>query len=387
MSHRTILPCLALAIVATGGATCAQSPPPGASRRAAPAVVPLPTDPAATIAVVGRSPILWGEIEPQVSARIAEVVRQKGPVPKEQIAMARVGLSRSLLASNIRNKMMREAFLLGQLGTAPDKERGEADAKLTARARQMFRENEVPQLHEQYGTEDLADLDAALRKKGASLARRQRDFVDMMLGHLYIRDAVAKDPDVPVADVVSYYRSHRSDYERPDRARFEQLSAYDDRSGGRTAAKRLIAEMGREAYFGGNLQAVARSKSHEPLASAGGLHDWTRRGSLASEAIDDALFTLPLNQMSDIIEDANGCHIIRVLERTEAGVVPLAEVQDEIRSKLQKRIVQEQQREALESLTVRIPVWSWFPDDVPGSMPLPGSVASRRGTSPPRDRR
>ena len=81
--------------------------------------------------------------------------------------------------------------------------------------------------------------------------------------------------------------------------------------------------------------------------------------------------------MSEIIEDNLGFHIVRVLERQEAGVTPLSEVQDEIRSLVRQEKIDKSQREVMETMQVMIPVWSMFPDDMPGAKPLPESVARR----------
>lgn len=338
----------------------------------------LPEDPAAIVAYVGRTPILMGDLMPKVEARIEEALAKSGqPIPEEQLHFARVNLLRGLLSQAIQNKMLREAFLLDQVGTESAEKREEADGRLTARARQMFFETEIPELRKQYEVEDLTKLDTELRKKGSSLSARQREFVDAMLGHLYIRSKVERDPTVSIAEISEYYQANLDQYERPTRARWEQLSVMYSQFPSREAAHEAIWEMGREAYFGGSMQAVAREKSQEPFAKEGGVHDWTAQGSLASDALDKQIFSIPLNAMSEIIEDDLGYHIVRVLERQPAGVVPLSEVQDEIRSKIREEKIAKSQREVMESMQVMVPVWSLFPDDTPGAKPLPQSIARR----------
>jgi hypothetical protein len=344
--------------------------------------IELPDDPAAVLAVVGQSHILLGHVTPKVDARINEVLSKTSQkVPEEQLHFARVNLVRGLLRQAIQNKMMRESFLLDQVGTENADKHQEADAKLTSRARQMFFESEVPELKKQYEVEDLTLLDDELRKKGSSLAARQRDFVDAMLGHLYIRSKVEREPRVSIAEISEYFKSHTAEFERPTRARWEQMSVLFANFDSREAARRAIWAMGREAYFGGNMQAVAREKSQEPFAKKGGLHDWTAKGSLASERLDQEVFSIPLNAMSEIIQDDAGLHIIRVLEREEAGITPLSEVQDEIRAKIRQEKIARSQRKVMEDMQVRIPVWSLFPDDTPGARPLPPSIARRSGST------
>jgi hypothetical protein len=80
--------------------------------------------------------------------------------------------------------------------------------------------------------------------------------------------------------------------------------------------------------------------------------------------------------MSNIIEDEQGFHIIRVLAREEAGLIPLSEVQDEVRATIRNEKIAQTRNEVMDKMQARVPVWTMFPDDIPGANPLP-QVASR----------
>ena len=60
---------------------------------------------------------------------------------------------------------------------------------------------------------------------------------------------------------------------------------------------------------------IARSGSDGVTASDGGARDWTTQGSLVSKKLDEALFGLPVGELSPILEDEYGLHIVRVTER------------------------------------------------------------------------
>ena len=285
-----------------------------------------------------------------------------------------------LIAKEINEMIERESFLLEQVGVENADKREEADAKLSGRARHMFHEAELPELKKQYGTQDLRELDSMLREKGSSLLARQRDFVDQMLGHLYRRGNVNRKPEVSLAEIITEYEADKEQYFRAERARWEQLTVLYSKFPNEQAARSAIQEMGREAVFGGSMQAVARARSQEAFASKGGVHEWTSRGSLASDALDTQIFTLPLNKISGVIQDKLGFHIIRVLEREPAGYTPRSELQDELRSKIRQRKIEDSQRVALDRMWEKIPVWTLFPDDIPGSKPLPVSIARQNNT-------
>ncbi|MEL6106752.1 MAG: peptidylprolyl isomerase, partial [Planctomycetota bacterium] len=266
---------------------------------------------------------------------------------------------------------------LDQVGTQSAEKREEAAKLMDSRARQMFTENELKALQKKYDTDSLDELDKILRSEGSSLLARQRDFADMMLGHMYMRSKVDQDPEVTIAEINARYTRDNEKYRQGAQARWEQLSVLFSNHPSREAAQKAISDMGREAYFGGNLQAIARQKSEEPFADDGGVHEWTTKGSLASKPIDEQVFSIPLDRMSEIIEDETGLHIIRVLERKQAGVQPLAELQDQIREELKKKKILDSQNEMLKQMQERVPVWSLFPDDFPGAKPLRGRTAQR----------
>ena len=83
-------------------------------------------------------------------------------------------------------------------------------------------------------------------------------------------------------------------------------------------------------------------------------------GSLVSDPIDQAVFTLPPEKLSRIIEDDRGFHIIRVLERREAGRVAFQDAQKEIKMTLRSRKQQEQIEKVLKELRDTIPIWTVY---------------------------
>ncbi|TWU18473.1 peptidylprolyl isomerase [Allorhodopirellula heiligendammensis] len=337
----------------------------------------LPTDPAAVIAIVGESSILLGEINPKIEARIQEVVTTAAQeIPKDQIHFARVRMIRGLLAQTIQNRMMRESFLLDQVATQTAEKRREADAKMQAQARQMFFESEVPDLRKKYDAESTAQLDEKLHEEASSLAAREREFIDQMLGHVYLQQKVDRDPPIALSEIHEYYIIHRDDFYNKSRAKWEQITVKFENFANKKTAYDAIWNMGREAFFGGNMQAIAREKSQEPFASDGGVHDWTNQGALASQVLDEQIFSLPTGAMSQIIEDVDAYHIVRVTAREDAGVTPLADVQEDIRQILRGEKIAKAQTEALKEISRRVPVWTLFPEDIPGAKPLP-QIAAR----------
>ncbi len=347
----------------------AQGPSPDAIRQALETRVP--DDPAEIVAVVNTAKILAADILPRVDGRIKEITDQTPQKPSElELQYMRARLFRSLLSQTIQLKMLRESFLISQVGTQNAEKRDEADKKMQARALQLFAESELPKLYKKLGVNSVDEVDAILREKGSSFESTKRDFIDQMLAYLYQSDKIKKDPPVDLIEIQNYYLDHKADYQFKAQVRWEQLTASFEKTGGRQQAIGAINEMGREAFFGGSMQAVAKAKSNEPFASRGGLHEWTNQGSLASTKIESQLFNLPTGVMSEVIEDEDGMHIVRVLGRREAGIKPLSELQDEIRDAIKQQKIETNTLQVTKEMSRRIPVWSLYPEDVEGALQL-----------------
>ena len=82
--------------------------------------------------------------------------------------------------------------------------------------------------------------------------------------------------------------------------------------------------------------------------------------------IDQSLFNLPLNRLSQIIDDGKGFHIIRILEREDAHQIDFVDAQAEIKDKLKKEKIQQQVMAYVDRLKARTDVWTVFDEKSSG---------------------
>jgi parvulin-like peptidyl-prolyl isomerase len=227
--------------------------------------------------------------------------------------------------------------------------------------------------------ESPGELDAALRQYGTSLDMQIRDFGEYMMGMEAARTNLGlgksegkskvKKAEITLQDMLDYYQAHIADYQIPAKARFEILTAkFSKFAGNRIATHDAIARMGNEVILGGTpFPAVARKQSQEPHASDGGYYDWVNPGSLASKPIDQAVFSLEVDKLSQIIEDDQGYHIVHVLERKPAGQVSFQEAQPEIRNAIKKERTDSERQKYLTNLRARTKVWTIFDPPIDGA--------------------
>ena len=79
--------------------------------------------------------------------------------------------------------------------------------------------------------------------------------------------------------------------------------------------------------------------------------------------LDQAIFGLPVEQLSQIIETEKGYHIIRVTERTDTEITPFLTAQVDIKEKIVQERTNKQLQEYLARLEDKIPIWTIYDGD------------------------
>ncbi len=301
------------------------------------------------LATVGPEVILLSEILPEVD-KLLEPYLDK--VPEDVLETQRVALIQKLLAQHIDIKLL--------LVDIKNKVPKENLPKLREQFIEPFEEKEIPNLLSQFEVTNRGELDQAMRAQGISLVQYRQQFIDRTMAGTWARQQIKNEKEITHQAMVDYYRAHLADFEFPAKARWEQLTVEFSGSRSKEEAYRRIAMLGNMVLDGVPFAEVARQHSDGPTASDGGQRDWTTKNSLVCEALDRALFELPVGQLSPIIEDRQSFHIIRVQERQAAGRVEFLEAQTEIRKKLQTEDRSEQVRQYIDNLRKEINVWTIF---------------------------
>ena len=220
----------------------------------------------------------------------------------------------------------------------------------------QFDEHVLPKIMEAAGVKSAAMLDAQFRAQGSSLRKFRRSWSENELIKYILRDKLEINSEVSHRDMYDAYIDNKDDFAVKAKVRWEQLMVRFEKFPNRDAAYKAIAEMGNEVYYGASLSAVAKKQSHGFHAEDGGQQGWTTRGSLRDKKLDKLLFSMDLDELSEIIESDKGFHIVRVLERTDDGYVPFEEAQVQIKQKILEKKRSEALQKHVADLRKRIPV-------------------------------
>ena len=298
------------------------------------------------LAVVGGEPIFVGDVMFDAN----QLLQKFMPGAPEEIKNAeRRKMLKRLLPKFIDEKLL----LLHVKRGLPDPA---AFDQIIEQAAEEFDEKAMKTLMEKSGAKSAIEFDAQLRAQGSSLRQMRRKWSEDQLVRFFIVRDMKSEASVTHHALLDYYRENISEFESPGRARWEQVMVRFDRIGSHSGAQESIVEIGNKIVYGANFAEIARKHSHGFQAADGGAHDWTTQGSLVSKELDQAIFSLPLNVLSDVIETDKGLHIIRVVERENASVVQFRDAQIEIRKKLEQQKRTEAFEEKLAKLRRETPV-------------------------------
>lgn len=156
----------------------------------------------------------------------------------------------------------------------------------------------------------------------------------------YSVDRFAADVQVSDEDVQAYYDVYRDRrFRRPEGVKFSQIffpaPAQETTPEAQEEARKRLEEVRKQAEDGADFAELARRHSQDESAVQGGDMGFVGRGQL-TPPLDTALFALAENEVSGVVESALGLHLLKAVEKREAGFVELAEVRGEIVETLER---------------------------------------------------
>lgn len=292
-------------------------------------------------------------------------------IPPDRIDETRDMLMQKQLRSYIDTKLLYADFRRKARGADMDAIRKQLDEPFQNGGQSGDAPGSLPGLMKALKVQNSGELEAKLGQLGTSIAARKEAYIERAIAQTWVQEQVHVDKPT-YAEMSEYYQEHEEDYAFPTAARWEELAVKFSNHPTRQAAKEKLAQAGNQVWQRASQNPpasqpifadVAKQFSEAFNASDGGLNDWTSKGSLRDAALDRALFSLPTGALSPIIETESGYHIVRVVERRDAGSTPFAELQDEIREKMSNERFREQTEKLISRLRRETRIWTIYNGD------------------------
>lgn len=137
-------------------------------------------------------------------------------------------------------------------------------------------------------------------------------------------------------EIESHFDEHAEDYFRQERVQAQHilLRPASDKLEDRETTKSKLMELRNRIALGEEFSDIAEMFSECPSGKrSGGSLGWFGRGMMIPE-FDETVFSMELEELSDVVETPLGFHLIRMTGHEDGGPVTLDEVSDKVREYL-----------------------------------------------------
>jgi len=178
------------------------------------------------------------------------------------------------------------------------------------------------------------ELEKLLAEQGMTMADLKTRLVEEFSPQQVVRAEVAERIAVSEKDTRAYYEAHTSEFEIPAQATVREivLKASDSERDAKKAQAEAVRA--RVAEPGADFAAVAAEVSDAGTKKAGGVLGTVKKGDLA-DALEKAAFSIPVGEISPVIEAGYGFHILKVDARIDAALKPFEDVKADIETRIQ----------------------------------------------------
>jgi len=210
---------------------------------------------------------------------------------------------------------------------------------------------QLDQIRQQNKLKDLDELEKAVSSQNINWEDFKSNIRNHLLTQEVIRREVGSHINVSHDEMMKYYEDHKKDFIRPEQV---ALSAIEIKTEGkkeseipelRAKAQKLLDRVKEGEDFG----ELAKRFSDGPTAQQNGFLGVYKRGELSKE-LEDTVFKMKKNEMTDVIETKQGFLVLQVLEHYEEGEQPFSKVENEIMDHLYNEKMEPALREYLKTL-------------------------------------
>lgn len=207
----------------------------------------------------------------------------------------------------------------------------------------------VERTKENFGIKTDEQYKAALASSGMTEADFRRQVgMNLRVSGVMARE-VQRRVDLSEEDLRRYYYEHEDQFTTPERVELREVVVLDD-SPLSTEEREALAEKLRTEMAGG----AVLSEIVAPYRDEGTTSDvvdlgWVKKGDL-DPALEDAVWDLEAGQVSAPVRGRGGLHVLRVVDREEATVLPFNQVQDQIDRVERERLMRQEYGSYLQEL-------------------------------------
>jgi peptidyl-prolyl cis-trans isomerase SurA len=194
-------------------------------------------------------------------------------------------------------------------------------------------------------------LEEAVSKQGLNWEDFKNNIRTGLLTKKVIGSEVGSHINVPKDEIQKYYDEHKQEFMRPEQVALRSIEVNTTGKDATEAAElKKKAETARKRIQDGeDFGEIAKRYSDGATAKQGGYLGQYKRGELSKE-LEDTVFKMKRNELTEVMETKQGFLIMQVLEHYDEGEQTLAKVENEISDKLYSQRMEPALREYLKTL-------------------------------------
>jgi len=306
---------------------------------------------------VGNEVITRHELNKAVQTRLHSMNLTQAPTDEElgmlAFAVLQEMVERSLVVQEAKREIKSPEHLAG----------------FSDNANQTWMDEELGPLLRKHSVTNEYELKQKLKEIGISLDDIREDYRRQFLSQGYMRAKLGPKLFVSLPELQAYYQAHLREYDRPAQITWREIAITFSDAGMKGQARAKIESILTRLRQGEDFAKLAAAETDGPNRNKGGVWE-TAPGSYAVDAVNAAIESLPLNQISQVIEGPASYHLVRVENRRPAGPIPFSdyELQSRIRTAIMNDKIQRESAAFLTKLRKQTIITTMF-DNVSFSQP------------------
>ena len=210
---------------------------------------------------------------------------------------------------------------------------------------------QLDQIRIQNKLKDMDELEKAVTQEGLNWDDFKNNIRNKILTQQVIQREVGSHITIGHEETKKYYEDHKNDFVKPEEValRAIELTTEGKNETQIVDQKKKAEDLLKRINEGEDFAVLAKRFSDGSTAQQGGFLGVYKRGELSKE-LEDRVFAMKKNELTDVIETKQGFLILQVLERYDAGVQPFEKVENEIMDRLYSERMEPALREYLKTL-------------------------------------
>ncbi|HXY25240.1 MAG TPA: peptidylprolyl isomerase [Candidatus Acidoferrum sp.] len=194
---------------------------------------------------------------------------------------------------------------------------------------------QLDQIRIQNKLDSMEAFEKAVTSEGMNWEDFKNNIRNRILTQRVVSSEVGSHITITDDEVAKYYEAHKADYVRPEQVALREIevSTQGKNPDDLPALKKKAETALKRVQDGEDFGEIAKRYSDSTTKEQGGFLGLYKRGELSKE-LEDKVFSMKKNELTDVIETKQSYLILQLLEHYDEGQQTLAKVKNEISDKI-----------------------------------------------------